>query len=197
MGGKGAEKIELDQTWKVFIFKREEIFTKFEEPLQKLVRPSFIPWLVLLQIFNKCCDVLWYGSCSASSHSGKMSFDFVLLELIEPYKALLANFGQEILGSLGSRSVSVFFQFHAVWIIPSTVTYYLFQTIYGIWSSAKYSRQTHLPFPRQVRKNLLQCCGSASIIMWIRIRDPKNVHMDPDPRKVKTKEEKLHKIFFN
>ena len=31
---------------------------------------------------------------------------------------------------------------------------------------------------------LLQCCGSASIFMRIRIRvqDPKNVHMDPDPR---------------
>ena len=28
---------------------------------------------------------------------------------------------------------------------------------------------------------LYQCCGSASIIMRIRIRDPKNVHMDPDP----------------
>ena len=27
-----------------------------------------------------------------------------------------------------------------------------------------------------------QCCGSASIIMRIRIQDPKNVHMDPDPR---------------
>ena len=27
----------------------------------------------------------------------------------------------------------------------------------------------------------VQCCGSASIIMRIRIRDPKNVHMDPDP----------------
>ena len=26
-----------------------------------------------------------------------------------------------------------------------------------------------------------QCCGSASIIMQIRIQDPKNVHMDPDP----------------
>ena len=25
-----------------------------------------------------------------------------------------------------------------------------------------------------------QCCGSASIIMQIRIRDQKNVHMDPD-----------------
>ena len=29
---------------------------------------------------------------------------------------------------------------------------------------------------------LVQCCGSASIIMRIRIQDPKNVHMDPDPR---------------
>ena len=29
---------------------------------------------------------------------------------------------------------------------------------------------------------LKQCCGTASIIMRIRIRDPKNVHMDPDPR---------------
>ena len=28
---------------------------------------------------------------------------------------------------------------------------------------------------------LLQCCGSASNIMRIRIRDPKNFHMDPDP----------------
>ena len=27
---------------------------------------------------------------------------------------------------------------------------------------------------------LSQCCGSASIIMRIRIQDPKNVHMDPD-----------------
>ena len=27
-----------------------------------------------------------------------------------------------------------------------------------------------------------QCCGSASIIIRIRIQDPKNVHMDPDPR---------------
>ena len=27
-----------------------------------------------------------------------------------------------------------------------------------------------------------QCCGSASVIMRIRIQDPKNVHMDPDPR---------------
>ena len=27
----------------------------------------------------------------------------------------------------------------------------------------------------------VQCCGSASIIMRIRIRDLKNVHMDPDP----------------
>ena len=27
-----------------------------------------------------------------------------------------------------------------------------------------------------------QCCGSASIIMRIWIQDPKNVHMDPDPR---------------
>ena len=26
-----------------------------------------------------------------------------------------------------------------------------------------------------------QCCGSASIIIRIRIQDPKNVHMDPDP----------------
>ena len=26
-----------------------------------------------------------------------------------------------------------------------------------------------------------QCCGSASIFMRIRIQDPKNVHMDPDP----------------
>ena len=25
-----------------------------------------------------------------------------------------------------------------------------------------------------------QCCGSASIIMRIRIQDPKNVHIDPD-----------------
>ena len=27
----------------------------------------------------------------------------------------------------------------------------------------------------------IQCCGSASIIMRIRIRDSKNVHMDPNP----------------
>ena len=26
-----------------------------------------------------------------------------------------------------------------------------------------------------------QCCGSASVFMRIRIQDPKNVHMDPDP----------------
>ena len=42
-----------------------------------------------------------------------------------------------------------------------------------------------------------QCCGSASIIMRIRIQDPKNVHMDPDPRGVKTKEEKLHQKIVN
>ena len=28
--------------------------------------------------------------------------------------------------------------------------------------------------------DLTQCCGSASVIT--RIQDPKNVHMDPDPR---------------
>ena len=34
-----------------------------------------------------------------------------------------------------------------------------------------------------------QCCGSGSFIMPIRIRDPKNVHMDsdPDPRRLKKK----------
>ena len=26
-----------------------------------------------------------------------------------------------------------------------------------------------------------QCCGSESLIMRIRIQDPKNVHMDPHP----------------
>ena len=40
------------------------------------------------------------------------------------------------------------------------------------------SRQFHTPF-----HHLHQCCGSASIIMQIRIQiqDPKNVQMDPDP----------------
>ena len=32
------------------------------------------------------------------------------------------------------------------------------------------------------KKKKFQCCGSASIIMRVRIQDPKNVHMDPDPR---------------
>ena len=44
-------------------------------------------------------------------------------------------------------------------------------------------------------QHLDQCCGSASIIMRIRIQDTKNVHMDPDPKGVKTKVEKLHKKF--
>ena len=34
-------------------------------------------------------------------------------------------------------------------------------------------------FPRMICTNL-QCCRSASIIMRIRIRNPKNFHMDPD-----------------
>ena len=34
---------------------------------------------------------------------------------------------------------------------------------------------------------LNQCCGSASIIMWILIKDPKNVHIDPDPKVLRLK----------
>ena len=33
--------------------------------------------------------------------------------------------------------------------------------------------------------------------MRIRIRDPKNVHTERDPRGVNTKEEKLHQQMFN
>ena len=31
---------------------------------------------------------------------------------------------------------------------------------------------------------IMQCCGSASIIMQIRIQDPKNVHANPDLREL-------------
>ena len=40
---------------------------------------------------------------------------------------------------------------------------------------------------------LCQCCGSASIIMRIRIRDPKNFHMDPDPRGYRLKKKNYTK----
>ena len=41
-------------------------------------------------------------------------------------------------------------------------------------------RLLQVPVPCGSAVTFLQCCVSASII--IRIRDPKNVHMDPDPR---------------
>ena len=42
-----------------------------------------------------------------------------------------------------------------------------------------------------------QCFGSAQVFMRIRIQDPKNVHMDPDPKGVKIKEDNLLQQIFN
>ena len=33
-------------------------------------------------------------------------------------------------------------------------------------------------------KCLKQCFGFEYVFMWIRIQDPKHVHMDPDPRRL-------------